>query len=414
MNPVRDEGGTPPVGLRPACNDTGRPEPVLTAAQVDGLSTGAAGGHLSLADLFPLADLEAEIASGHVTRKRHPELPLYIHTYTPRCQYENHWTPVTTACRGLIADDAGRVVALPFPKIFASAMHGQGHAFAPPLPMGERFEIYDKVDGSLVIVHHWAGRWRAATKGSFTSVQAQWAQARLEAADTDRLDPRLTYLAEAVYPANRIVVDYGDREDLVLLAARRRADRREAHLGWIAHHWSDIGTVVHRWGMSHSLPDLEALAAANTTPRGTVVRGIEVEGVVIRYASGLRAKVKLAEYLRYHAAVTGTNERTIWAALVDDVDIGDLFDHVPDEFRDWAHRVAAGLTAQADAWILDATAAYLAVGPCPDRRTFAERVRESPYRAALFMLLDRRDIKPLAWKAVRPRADTPFRAEPED
>lgn len=382
------------------------------AAQTDALFADA--GHLHLADLFPLADLEAEIASGHVTRKRHPELPLDIHTYTPRCQYEHHWTPVTIACRGLITDDTGSIVALPFPKIFASSMHGQGHAFAPPLPVGERFEIYDKADGSLVIVHHWAGRWYAATKGSFISVQAQWAQARLDAADTDRLDPGLTYLAEAVYPANRIVVDYGDREDLVLLAAYRRAEGREAHLGWIASHWRDIGTVVHHWGVSRSLPDLEALAAANTTPAGTTVRGTEVEGVVIRFASGLRVKIKLGEYLRYHAAVTGTNERTIWAALVDGLDIGDLFDHVPDEFRDWAHRVAATLTARAYDWVAEARADYEEIGRLADRREFAARAQQSPYRAALFMLYDRRDIEPLAWKAVRPRADTPFRAESED
>ncbi|MET9842806.1 hypothetical protein ABZZ01_34320, partial [Streptomyces virginiae] len=66
---------------------------------------------------------------------------------------------------------------------------------------------------------HYAGRWRVASKGSFISAQAVWAQRRLDGADTAALHPGTTYLAEILYPQNRIVVDYGDRRDLVLLAA---------------------------------------------------------------------------------------------------------------------------------------------------------------------------------------------------
>jgi hypothetical protein len=175
---------------------------------------------LTLADLFPPDDLAAAIEAGHVTRKSHPDLPLSIFTYTRDCQYGHIWTPVTMACRGLIADDVtGGIVAFPFPKIFVTAMHGV-HDFAPPLP-AEPFEVFDKADGSLIIVFHYDGRWHAASKGSFISEQADWAQQWLDAADLSRLDPQLTYLAEAIYPANRIVCDYGPREDLALLAADR-------------------------------------------------------------------------------------------------------------------------------------------------------------------------------------------------
>jgi len=172
-----------------------------------------------LADLFDPADLTAALEAGHVTRKTHPELPLSIYTYTRTAQYAQAWTPVTTECRGLVVDDkTGEIVAWPFPKFFNVSEHTSGRTYAPPLP-DEPFEVYDKVDGSLIIVFHYAGRWRAASKGSFTSEQAQWAQAWLDARDTNALWPDTTYLAEAIYPSNRIVVDYGQREDLVLLAA---------------------------------------------------------------------------------------------------------------------------------------------------------------------------------------------------
>ncbi len=121
-------------------------------------------------------------------------------------------------CRGLVADDTtGRIVGLPLPKFFNLAEHATGSPYAPPLP-DEPFEVYDKVDGSLAVVFHYAGRWHAASKGSFTSSQAVWAQRRLDAADTTGLAPGTTYLAEMLYPANRIVVNYGERRDLVLLA----------------------------------------------------------------------------------------------------------------------------------------------------------------------------------------------------
>lgn len=203
---------------------------------------------LTLADLFPPDDLAAAITAGHVTRKQHPTLPLSIYTYTRDCQYGHIWTPVTMQCRGLIADDTtGEVVALPFPKIFVTAMHGV-HDFAPPLPADEPFEIFDKVDGSLIILFHYAGQWHAASKGSFSSDQAQWAQGCIDGTDRSGLDPALTYLAEAIYPGNRIVVDYGQRTDLVLLAAYRPADGTEELLSAVAPHWAGIGPVVRTWG----------------------------------------------------------------------------------------------------------------------------------------------------------------------
>ncbi len=75
-------------------------------------------------------------------------------------------------------------------------------------------ECYEKVDGSLIIIFHDGRRWRAATKGSFVSSQAAWAQDVLDnlgIVEEAALDVGDTYLAEAVYPENRIVVAYRAR-----------------------------------------------------------------------------------------------------------------------------------------------------------------------------------------------------------
>jgi RNA ligase len=371
-----------------------------------------------LDSLIPPAGLEAAIEAGHVTRKSHPTLPLSIYTYTRECQYGHIWTPVTMRCRGLIADDkSGEVVAIPFPKIFVTGMHGV-FDFAPPLP-AEPFEIFEKADGSLIIAFHYDGRWHAASKGSFISEQAQWAQAVLDSADLSYLDPGLTYLAEAIYPANRIVVDYGRREELMLLAAYRPADGTEAPLPEVAPHWKTVGPVVRSWGLRDGLAELEQMAAASTTLAGAVVGGTDEEGYVIRYASGARAKIKLSSYLTLHKLFTGTNERTIWEVLASGQEPAVLFDQVPDEFADWARGIAADLRKQHDHLVCEAFAAHKAVLDTlpagPDRKTFALAAVQSDHRSALFLVHDGRDkaVSDWAWKQVKPRGDKPYKSDEE-
>lgn len=375
----------------------------------------------TLDELFPAADLTAAIDAGHVTRKEHPTLPIAIFTYARVCQYDNIWNPVTMRCRGLIVDQpTQQIIALPFPKIFVTGMHGVGHAFAPPLP-AEPFEIFEKLDGSLAIVFHYNGRWHAASKGSFISEQATWAQRWIDTHDTSRLDPTLTYLAEAIYPSNRIVVDYGDREDLVLLAAYRAADGTEEPLSVAAEHWAPIGPAARAWGLQADITELEKLAANDTTTDGRTVSGTAEEGYVIRFASGLRAKVKLSAYLALHRLYTGTNERTVWEVLASDQDPAVLFDRVPDEFADWVRAIADRLRAEHNRLVREATDAYadivdIRLGTLNfTRKEFALQAATSPHRSALFLLLDGNTAKldAWAWKQIKPRGDQSFKTDEE-
>lgn len=399
----------------------------------------------TLAQLIPPADLTAAIEAGHITRRQHPNLPLSIYTYTRAAQYSRAWTTATIRCRGLIVDDTtGDIVAWPFPKFFNVGEHAHGNDFAPPLPEDEPFEVYDKVDGSLGIVFHYNGRWHAASKGSFTSEQAMWAQARISTSDTAGLWPDSTYLAEIIYPENRIVVDYGDRQDLVLLGVFD-CDGDEIPLNIAADEWRGIGSVVRTWP-TLPLPELLKLAEANTRPDGTPTSGISTEGYVIRYASGLRAKAKLAEYVRLHKVLTGINERDIWRMLglqrhadqppklvakalgcavgeVEAVRASDsspldaLLDAVPDEFDQWVKSVAARLEFQArqlQARNVDeyAKVAHLA----DDRGAFARTVQsidDSAVRACMFLMLDGRPTGLHLWRAIRPETAAPYAADDE-
>ncbi|UUU38555.1 AAA family ATPase [Streptomyces sp. NBC_00162] len=397
---------------------------------------------LTLHDILPAQALADSIDAGYVTRKSHPELPLSIYTYTRTAQYERVWNQVTTRCRGLVADDTtGAIVALPLPKFFNVGEHESGQPYAPALP-DEPFEVYDKVDGSLAVVFHYADRWRVASKGSFISAQATWAQRLLDTRDTAALRPGTTYLAEILYPQNRIVVDYGNRRDLVLLAAFG-ADGTEVPLAEAAPHWQGIGSVVTVWP-AMPLDELIALTESNTLPGGAAANGTDAEGFVLRFASGVRAKAKLSEYVRLHKVLTGVNERDIWRGhgiqrfaglpakqlaqglncTVADIEasggkpLDALLEQVPDEFDTWVREVIDRLEGEAARHEQAIDEAYAGlVHLAGDRGAFARAVREledREIRPAMFMRLDGRPTELTTWRHVRPETGDPYTTDEED
>ncbi|WP_329376474.1 T4 RnlA family RNA ligase [Streptomyces sp. NBC_01351] len=397
---------------------------------------------LTLHDLLPAQALDEAIDAGYVTRKTHPALPLSIYTYTRTAQYEHVWNQVTTRCRGLVADDTtGAIVALPLPKFFNVSEHESGRPYAPALP-DEPFEVYDKVDGSLAVVFHYAGRWHVASKGSFISAQATWAQRRLDGKDTAGLRPGVTYLAEILYPGNRIVVDYGDRRDLVLLAAFG-PDGAEVPLAEAAAHWEGIGSVVTVWP-AMPLDELMALAESNTLPGGAAATGTDAEGFVLRFASGVRAKAKLTEYVRLHRVLTKVTERDIWRAhgiqrfaglpvkqlaqglgcTVAEIEASGgkpldvLLDQVPDEFDTWVRELIARFEDEADRRERAVREAYEGLAHlAADRGAFARAVKELPdrgIRAAMFLRLDGKHTDLVVWRFVRPEASDPYTNDEEN
>lgn len=264
-----------------------------------------------------VAGLDDAVAKGMVKRRDSAELGVSMYTYTERCVYEGAWDAFSLVARGLIIDHVnGRLVATPFPKFFNV---GELLAVIPDLP----FEAFEKLDGSLIIAFHHAGEWRTATKGSFDSDQAKWAKARLDDSFHDHMDEGSTYLFEAVYPENRIVVHYAEPA-LVLLGA----------------YWSD--------GEEHDPIDLGLLVALNgdgwRRPQVThfedlgelveLAKGLpsSLEGYVLRFADGSRVKVKGDEYKRIHALMSNAGPLQVWASLLAGDDMQALRRDLPEEF----------------------------------------------------------------------------------
>ena len=345
-----------------------------------------------LADVLDPVELAAAVENGHVRLQRHPSRPFVIYNYTEACQFAGAWTPVTLACRGLIADtETGAVIARVLPKFFN---HNEPHA--PRLDAASKVRVTEKMDGSLGIVFLDGDGYAVATRGSFASDQAIHATRLLRAKYAGFIPPAgLTVLVEIIYPGNRIVLDYDGLDDLVLLGAVDIATGQtfgpEAVPEW-------PGPVVESFAYATFA---EALAAPPRDGR---------EGLVVHFTDAdQRVKIKYAEYVRLHRIVTGLSARTVWEILVADGDLEALTAPLPDEFHAWVRGVAADLTSVVEAQAAEVEAAFdEIVAALPGgwgRKEFAARAVRHPLRGALFLRLDGKDYRPGLWQQARPAGE---------
>lgn len=341
----------------------------------------------AIANVNELPELAEMIAGGYITRRAHPSERLFIYNYTAKAQYENFWNEATLTCRGLIADADGWVRARPFRKFFNLDQ-------LDSLP-GEPFEVTAKLDGSLGILYWAGGQPFIATRGSFDSEQAREANRMLQNYPRWILDPEYTYLFEIIYPENRIVVDYGDARRLVLLAMIHTESGRELSRPMFdAVLWGDRAERIDM-----TIDEMRNYTAFNR------------EGFVIRFASGLRVKVKLAEYVRLHKLLTGITERTIWRDyLMPGNDIAPLLDRVPDEFNAWLRGVVGNLRSAYAGIESDARRVFESTN-ATTRKEYAEAFSKSPYAPILFNMLDGKDYSRHIWKWLEPENGATFKVD---
>ena len=196
------------------------------------------------------------------------------------------------------------------------------------------------MDGSLILLFGYEGERLFATRGSFESEQAVWAADWFGRHAAGYLPPvGETLLMEAIYPGNRIVVDYAGKEELVALGS---VDL----MGSDTESWKSLPAPV-RQAMFYGMAD----------PR--TIPHTDGEGFVLRWPDGTRAKVKLDEYVRLHRMIFGTSTKTIWASLRAGENPAAHPGKIPAELRAWIGDQASGLRA-AHAATLAESRGYLA------------------------------------------------------
>ena len=364
-----------------------------------------------LRDLFDTNFLAQMIDEGYVSARPHNEFPLVIYNYSNEAMYDQKWNTVTKQCRGLIAHEDGTIVARPFPKFF-----NFGETAQPKFVVtGQPAQIYEKMDGSLGILYFWEGQWHVATRGSFHSEQAIWATWFIQNSWFDEIGwptDGYTYLVEIIYPKNRIVVNYGDREDLSLLAVLDNETGEDVH--HLEHTYMWPFSKAWRY-MDTEIQDITHMVHQD--------EHAGQEGVVMVWPRpgepAYRLKVKRADYIEMHRIVTGMTARKVWEIAKDGLYVETIIAKgVPEEWADWVREKHTEIVQAKDS-ILERTHARFDQlmadpnlkkenGHSIDRKKFAKVAKRWDEPGMLFSLLDGKDISEKAWQMVYPPHEVPF------
>jgi len=388
---------------------------------------------------------------GLLHKQTHPTLDLTIWNYSPKVQYEKLWDDITLQCRGLVTNSKGEIVARPFKKFFNYEEH------KPEDIPNEDYVVYEKMDGSLGILFYYKeeltderryniwfnnnyetgmerffdpnnlpdfenpyyeptpktkGEWILATRGSFTSPQAIKGKEILDRHDISALRKDNTYLFEIIYPENRIVVDYGDEEKLVVIGGIHTETGEEipdSSLFWMQDAGFEVVTTYKTWGEGYDLLKEEISK--------------DREGYVIRFKNGFRMKIKGEEYKRLHKILTNISNRDIWEYLKDNKPFDELLEKVPDEFNDWVKTTIRDLKYAC--YQLRERAGKLHDGfrygkfgdrdPEPSKKEFAEFVnkQQKVLHAIMFAMWNGNNEKvdDIIWKIVKPEYSKPFKKD---
>lgn len=315
---------------------------------------------------------------------------LVLLNYTHNAQYEGKWNEYERICRGLaINTETGKVVIRSFDKFFN--WNERGFVTNSPIK-----HITEKVDGSLCNLFVHGKSYRFASRGSFDGKQAMWATrfferrfSKYNMIDFNTLTNDHTLIFEAIYPENRIVVDYGNTEDLVLLAIRNK------HSGeYLSYQQVDHIAYGYRFSRPkvHSFSNIEEiLAAQKTLPYSK-------EGWVVEFEDGQRFKFKGDQYLEIHRIIAHMNFKNIVESVMENR-YNQFIDGIPDEFlgqiKKWKELI--------DTYVRDLSVeidTQFDIAPKTSRKEFALWIQKyRPHLSSyLFCKLDNKDYTPLIYK----------------
>lgn len=300
--------------------------------------------------------------------------------YTPEAEYEGVWNAFERMSRGLVLDKTtGEILARPYDKFFNLGQHGA-------YPKTKIKYFLEKADGSLgIIFRDQHEDVRVNTRGSFQSEQAVWATNYCYANDIEP-PSGCTLLAEIIYPENRIVVDYGEGEVLIVHAVRDNTTGDYWSYEAIQEYYADeflCGSLT--LALRFEFDNLDACVAYVNS-----ISGVKLEGVVVITEDGERFKIKGEDYLRLHRLVTNITPKNVWE-LLKAGGYETYRKEVPDEFLKEFDKYAQDILGQVAVW-MDSTEELYESTPQEikegSQKDFALWVKKQPafYHPYLFQL----------------------------
>lgn len=343
--------------------------------------------------------IESNIQDKYISKSKCEKTGLFILNYTHRCQFQHNWNPATVMCRGLVVDEFYNRYTNPIPKFFNLEQHEDSE-----IPR-ENFKVNEKLDGSLILSFHKDGETFLCTRGSFTSDQAKLATEIWKSKYSGvKLDQNCTYMWELIHPENRIVVDYGDKKDLVLLAVRDIETGYEVDI--------ENFNTEFEIAKSYECSDFRTIKQLNTKNE---------EGFVIKFDSGFRVKVKFEEYVRLHRIVTNVSSVNIHESLMRGDSLDELIENVPDELFDFVVKTRDELLSKFN--IVKTESSKIAelhkteISNNKTTRKLAAGLIKLSYPETchvIFKMLDNKNADEQIWKLIKPEFQRPFRVDADN
>jgi len=267
----------------------------------------------------------------NLTHHRHDGLILF--DYNKSVTFNFDWDEITIQSRGIVFEEAtGKLVARPLRKFFnyeeLTGERGQTLPIEYQPNLTGPYMALEKLDGSCGIVFWYNDKWYVNTRGSFNSDQAVWATNWFNQNVLHELmNKSHTYVFEIIYPENRIVVDYGDKESMVLIAIIDVESGNEFFYDYLKSEGNTIGVDTAKCFHFDKFSDL--FDARN-------VLTVNEEGFVVTFENGYKFKLKGEEYCRVHRTMSNLTPLNFWRVI--DVETykvpQDFLTLLPEEFRD--------------------------------------------------------------------------------
>jgi RNA ligase len=318
---------------------------------------------------------------GLVNIKKHPQFPLYLLNYTPRTQYRQKWCKELVHARGLVVGEDGKILARPLPKFF-------NHYEIIDLEnlQDEEYEVFEKMDGSLVIMFHYENHPIFCTRGSFISEQSAKAHEIFRAKYKHiSINRECTYCFEVIYPENKIVVNYEDVEDLFLISITHTSSGKEINIDATGF------KTVNKLDKTSLSAFLSGFEEAN------------MEGYVVKYTKGLtnslRVKYKFNTYVEKHKGKS-LSETAIKRSMKNMESIN--LDNIPDECYEAVKKIKTQMEEQFQRQKSKIENQYLKITSQQNSspRDVIEAIKQSEHSSILFAIHRKKPYDMLVWKSL--------------
>lgn len=354
---------------------------------------------------FELSDMFELVNLGYLNFQKHPTHDLFIFNYSKTAQFEKYWNEITLASRGLVLNSNNELIARCLPKFF-----NVQELDVANIPKGS-FKVYEKLDGSYLQIFKYRDEIIFSSRGSFTSDQAVKGKEifyKKYSHLANEIREGYNYVFEIIYPTNRIVVDYGDLEDIIMITVINNVTRQDQLI--------DIGFTMVK---EYPYTDFETILNIHID---------NAEGFIIKFDSvgniaPERLKSKIADYVRLHRVLTNCSNRDIWNILRTKGSLEEVLEKVPDEFYDWVESTVAKLRHDYDnietickakfqpiqtLQMLQDLPQVLDKDRILTKKQAASYIMKHKYRSVLFNMYYGMDYSSLIWEMVEPKWEKPF------